>query len=411
MPLNTCDIFCKVIDNYGDIGVCWRLARQLAAESGLAVRLWVDDLAVFARLESRVDRASAAQEVAGVQICCWEDAANAIAADVVIEAFACDPPEAYIAAMAARAEKPVWINLEYLTAEDWAAGSHALPSPHPRLPLVKHFFFPGFTPDTGGLIREAGLIEALRNFQADGAAQAEFWQRTAGCTVAEDALKVSLFAYENAAIPGLLNAWAQGEREVFCAVTAGRHVPQVEAWAASSGLASGRQSSLPEKGSGLKPALQSTLQVGRLTLAFLPFLPQGDYDLLLAACDLNFVRGEDSFVRAQWAGRPFVWHIYQQEEGAHLPKLAAFMNLYCAGMNAQAAHPLREFWQAWEREESADLHWPALHAALSALQAHAEKWAENLVSHTDLASKLLIFCQNLLECRAFPKPDAGSPQR
>ena len=25
------DIFCQVIDNHGDVGVCWRLARELAA--------------------------------------------------------------------------------------------------------------------------------------------------------------------------------------------------------------------------------------------------------------------------------------------------------------------------------------------------------------------------------------------
>ena len=49
-PSLSWDIFCTVVDNYGDIGVCWRLARQLAAEHGFAVRLWVDDLASFARL-------------------------------------------------------------------------------------------------------------------------------------------------------------------------------------------------------------------------------------------------------------------------------------------------------------------------------------------------------------------------
>ena len=49
------DVFCAVVDNYGDIGVCWRLSRQLAAEHGIAVRLWVDDLKPFARLCPAVD--------------------------------------------------------------------------------------------------------------------------------------------------------------------------------------------------------------------------------------------------------------------------------------------------------------------------------------------------------------------
>ncbi|MEO7887531.1 MAG: elongation factor P maturation arginine rhamnosyltransferase EarP, partial [Polaromonas sp.] len=41
------DIFCKVIDNFGDIGVCWRLAADLASR-GHKVRLWVDDASALA---------------------------------------------------------------------------------------------------------------------------------------------------------------------------------------------------------------------------------------------------------------------------------------------------------------------------------------------------------------------------
>ena len=41
------DVFCRVIDNFGDIGVCWRLARQLAGDFALHVRLWVDDFDSF----------------------------------------------------------------------------------------------------------------------------------------------------------------------------------------------------------------------------------------------------------------------------------------------------------------------------------------------------------------------------
>lgn len=387
MSVTRCDIFCKVIDNYGDIGVCWRLARQLAAEHGLAVRLWVDDLASFARLAPALDANAAQQRLADLDICRWDEAAaRATPADIVIEAFACDPPAAYVEAMAKQPRKPVWINLEYLSAEDWVEGSHALPSPHPRLPLVKHFFFPGFTPATGGLIREPGLVEALHAFQADAGAQAAFWQRTAGAMPPHEALKVSLFAYENSAIPALLEAWAQGNRDIFCAVTHGRHLPQVEAWLAS----------------------RENAGSGRLKLAFLPFLDQRDYDRLLAACDLNFVRGEDSFVRAQWAGRPLVWQIYRQEEDWHRVKLAAFLQRYQQALPAGPAQALEAFWQAWETGEDAHRHWPALLDALPELARHAAFWQQNLASQADLASKLLIFCQNLLECAAFHKAATGS---
>ncbi|MEN3113402.1 elongation factor P maturation arginine rhamnosyltransferase EarP [Uliginosibacterium paludis] len=387
MSVTRCDIFCKVIDNYGDIGVCWRLARQLAAEQGLAVRLWVDDLASFARLAPALDASAAQQRLADLDICRWDGAAaSATPADIVIEAFACDPPAAYVEAMAKRPRKPAWINLEYLSAEGWVEGSHGLPSPHPRLPLVKHFFFPGFTPATGGLIREKGLIDRLRAFQADAASQAAFWQRIAGQAPAAGALSISLFAYENAALPGLLDAWASGERNIFCAVTSGRHLPQVDAWLASRGAAG----------------------CGKLQLAFLPFLDQGDYDHLLAACALNFVRGEDSFVRAQWAGRPFVWHIYRQEEDWHRVKLDAFLHRYGASSGTAGMRALKDFWQAWERESDAGGQWPALLAALPELAAHAASWQQKLAEDTDLASKLLIFCQNLLECAAFPKAATGA---
>lgn len=377
MSVTSCDIFCRVIDNYGDIGVCWRLARQLAGEHGLAVRLWVDDLASFQRLAPGLDVTLAEQPLGALQVCRWDAAAEtAMPADIVIEAFACDPPGAYIAAMAARPRKPAWINLEYLSAESWVAGSHALPSPHPRLPLVKHFFFPGFSADTGGLLREAALLADLQAFQSDTQAQRAFWERAAGEALAERALKVSLFAYENAAIDSLLDAWAGGSTPVFCAIPEGRIVPQVRAWAARRA------------------------DHGALKLAFLPFLAQPEYDRLLAACDLNFVRGEDSFVRAQWASRPFVWHIYQQEEGAHLPKLAAFLDLYTAALPAAESRVLREFWRDWEAEAALSDAWPALLAALPVLQGHAGEWAQKLVENSDLAAKLLIFCKNLLECPA-----------
>ena len=36
------DILCRVVDNYGDAAVCWRLARALANEQAGRVRLWID---------------------------------------------------------------------------------------------------------------------------------------------------------------------------------------------------------------------------------------------------------------------------------------------------------------------------------------------------------------------------------
>jgi len=385
MPVTRCDIFCKVIDNFGDIGVCWRLARQLATEHGLAVRLWVDDLASFQRLVPSLDPRSDTQSLGGVAVCHWNLAfLPTEAADIVIEAFACDPPKAYIAAMVARPRPPAWINLEYLSAEAWVEGCHALPSPHPSLPLTRYFFFPGFTPHTGGLLREAALLDAQQAFRQSASAQNHFWEKLGQHAPDASALKVSIFSYENAAICSLLDIWAQGARPIFCAVPEGRIQPQIDAWAQA-------------RTSHVFTQANPQVQLGKLQLALLPFMQQDDYDCLLAACDINFVRGEDSFVRAQWAGQAFVWHIYHQADGAHLPKLDAFLSRYSSGLPTATAVTLERFWHAWEHEEDLAPHWPAMLEAVPILQAHTRAWTQKLATNGDLTSKLLIFCRDLLE--------------
>ena len=369
-----CDIFCKVVDNFGDIGVCWRLARQMAGEHGVKVRLWVDDLGAFRQLAPTLDPALSAQRLGAIGVYRWSETFPAVEpAGLVIQTFGCDLPPAYLAAMAGCQPAPAWINLEYLSAEDWVEGCHNMPSPHPQLPLSCRFFFPGFTVRTGGLLRETGLLETLRAFQADSTAQESFWAAATGTRPAADALRISLFSYENPGLPSLLEAWAGSERPIFCAVTAGRSTNQVRAWAGD------------------------TLQRGNLTLSYLPFLPQEDYDRLLAACDLNFVRGEDSFVRAQWVARPLVWHIYRQAEDAHRIKLAAFLEKYLVGLETASAVALRDFWLAWDEERDLKDAWTTLFGHLPALLTHARRWTDVLVQREDLCAKLLICGQNLVQ--------------
>ncbi|MBZ0097428.1 MAG: elongation factor P maturation arginine rhamnosyltransferase EarP, partial [Taibaiella sp.] len=134
------------MDNYGDVGVCWRLARQLVAEHRIKVRLWIDDLASLHRIWPELDSDSQNQISCDVEVNRWiQPFQDAEPADVIIEAFSCNIPEIYVAKMAAQATKPLWINLEYLSAEAWVDEYHALPSPHPFLPLTKYFYFPGFS--------------------------------------------------------------------------------------------------------------------------------------------------------------------------------------------------------------------------------------------------------------------------
>ena len=371
------DLFCSVVDNFGDIGVCWRLARQLAAEHRISVRLWVDDLASAARLLPGLDVGRASQAIDGVEIRHWETPLAPVEPGrVVLAAFACRLPEAFIEAMARLDPRPLWINLEYLSAEEWVTSCHGLPSPHPRLPLVEYFFFPGFDRRTGGVLREADYAARRAAFSAEA-----FRSALGLVPRAPDELCISLFAYENVGLAPLLHTWSQATHPVTCLVPEGRVLASV---AAAFGLA------------GVD--VGARLHRGALTLQVLPFVEQRRYDELLWACDLNFVRGEDSFVRAQWAGQPFVWHIYPQDEEAHLAKLDAFMVRFCDGLDPAAARALAAFWQAWNRESGVAEAWPAFAAALPALRAHAGRWVGQLQEAGELASKLVQFCELKIEC-------------
>lgn len=384
-----CDIFCRVIDNFGDIGVCWRLARQLAGEHGLAVRLWVDHPASLAKLCPEADAALPRQCLHGVEIFRWSDAFPAVQpACLVIEAFACELPPAYIEAMAALAPPPVWINLEYLSAEPWIEGCHRLPSPHPRLPLTKYFFFPGFTEHTGGLLREHDLLERRDAFQGDPARQQAFWSMLGVEMPAPDTLIVSLFSYENAAIGELLDAWADSEQPILCLVPEGRVLPPI-----------GRcfDDDAPHAG--------SRYARGHLQVRALPFLAQDRYDELLWSCDVNFVRGEDSFVRAQWAGRPFVWQIYPQQDAVHRHKLQAFLDRYGAhldtvrtpaGDGAPATPALTRLWLAWNGEGGIGPAWAGFAAVRGALLPRTQDWPQAQAAN-NLALNLLSFLQEI--CR------------
>ena len=374
----SCDIFCSVIDNFGDIGVTWRLARQLVAEHELEVRLWVDDLSPFCRLCPEANDQDAVQRHHGVALHRWPEAWQPVeAADMVIEAFACQLPTAYIESMALRAQPSLWLNLEYLSAEPWVEGCHGLPSLQSK-GLHKFFFFPGFTPKTGGLLRETGLIEQRRRFQQDPAAQ-QLFLRDLGVTPRADARLISLFGYENPSLASWLDCLALGPQASHLLVPEGRIIADLQRWLSIDSLAAGDK------------------QIrGALTVQVLPFVSQDAYDRLLWCCDFNAVRGEDSFVRAQWAGRPFLWQIYPQQDDAHLDKLDAFLTIYSQGLTPAAAHALLSLWRAWNVGEPVDTHWPALLEEWPAINKHAERWCQQQSSQTNIAATLVQFYLNWL---------------
>lgn len=371
------DIFCRVVDNFGDIGVCWRLAKQLHDEYSLQVRLWVDDLSTAQKLLPEIDLARAEQNIRGVVIHHWQaDFVFDEVADVVIEAFACELPENYLNAMASKpsAKQTIWLNLEYLSAENWVDEFHGKPSPHPRLPLKKTFFFPGFTEHTGGLLRERDLLAKRDAFQLDNKTQpSPFWQAS---DVANNPIKISLFAYPHAAIAALLGELATSKRPVLCMVPESSILPTVSNFFGET-LRAG-----------------DCKRQGNLAVKILPFLSQQAYDQLLWSCDLNFVRGEDSWIRAIWAAKPFIWLPYKQTEDTHLIKLQAFLQRYTQAWSAEVAEPYRQFHTQWASEQFDAAAWQGLSSQLATLETLAAKESKALAKQPDLAAKLVIFCEN-----------------
>jgi len=334
------DIFCHVIDNWGDIGVCWRLAADLGAR-GQQVRLWTDDASALAWM--------APQGSAGVQVLPWPAQAPVDGVgDVVIETFGCHLPPAFVTAMAQ--QPPLWLNLEYLSAESYVERCHGLPSPIAcglGAGLVRWFFYPGFTPKTGGLLREYNLAAHQNTFDRF------HWRTQQG--ICADTLAVNLFCYEPAALSPLLHALqAQGHTHLF--VTPGRAAAAVQQAACT-----------------LPP------------ITWLPWLTQPAFDELLWACDLNCVRGEDSLVRALWAGQAFIWHIYPQHDHAHHAKLHAFLDWL------EAPPSLRQWHWAWNGIDSSSAL-PALNAALLAQWRTCVQAARaRLLAQEDLTGQLLEF--------------------
>ena len=387
------DIFCNVVDNFGDIGVCWRLACNLAAR-GKAVRLWVEDVSPLAWM--------APSGYPNVEVIDCSDGTairpQTALGDVLIDTFDCEFAINLIAAQAINtpakvkngtilehlpAARPVWLNLEYLTAESFAERAHTLPYVHhsgAAQGWTQCYYYPGFNERTGGLLREADLFERQKAFDRG------VWLAGLTFEVSDysrpEAIKptfsgsqlVSLFCYEPAALEVLIDLLAAGETPTCLLVTAGRATNAVKA--------------ILEGKKRLKPAY---LLPEVLSIVYLPQLTQTDYDHLLWSCDLNFVRGEDSLVRAIWAAKPFIWQIYPQHDGAHHTKLDAFLAMMEAPESLKTAHIA---WNASAAEVKTDASLPSFPSLdLLVWAQSAQNLSNKLCLQTDLATNLIAFTE------------------
>jgi len=368
------DIFCKIVDNFGDIGVCWRLAKQLRTEHGINIRLWIDALNIARQLIPALDVTKRIQTIEGITIAAWD--ANTRfeqASPIVIEAFGCELPSDYLALMQA---DNIWINLEYLSAEPWVEGFHGRNSKHGN--LTRHFFFPGFTADTGGLLREHNIVENNQKITASQPLQQDFFQRLKLTPPEENssALKVSLFSYPHAPIHELLNAMVESSQRIVCYVPATSILPKIADFFGKEFVITGEH-----------------LTHKNLCLQVLPFLSQVDYDNLLTICDINFVRGEDSWIRAIWAGKPFIWQPYWQTEATHITKLDAFLDLFYSGCSEPVQKAAFTMHRHWLSDAIPCAVWQDYLNNLGSIAAFNLQQTNKLALLPDLASNLVIFIE------------------
>ena len=128
-------------------------------------------------------------------------------------------------------------------------------------------------------------------------------------------------------------------------------------------------------------------------------MPQNQFDALLHLVDGAIIRGEDSFVRAQLAGKPFLWHIYPQDEMAHLDKLHAFWQKAYTVFppEIRAAHQTLSD----ELNGAHTLHtaqrlqaWYTLQQHFSTWQHSSQTWQQHLFQQASAMEKLAKFIEH-----------------
>ncbi|WP_334120874.1 elongation factor P maturation arginine rhamnosyltransferase EarP [Limnobacter sp.] len=335
-------IVCKVIDNFGDAGFSLRLAKALAAQSHRVV-LFHDDPVTFHALYP-ID------EIAGLSLMDAREANHKLKEfsnlDLIVEPFGTSSEHTmhrFDLELKCVCPQTPWVLIDYLSSEDWVEDFHLSQSIDPSTGHVTTFFYPGFTEKTGGLIH-CDYPAHLRNMTT---------------RYSDNDLKVFVFSYPNAPLAELID----------CCNKTGTNTRIYIA--------------------GSKPAgIEATC------VTELAFRPQRDFDDLLAKHDVLFVRGEDSFVRAQLAGRPMIWQIYPTSDGAHADKLGKFFERYSSGLTPDCKKALWDCWVCWNglnNTHAFSTSWQALQVHLPELQGHALQWQLRLLSGPELVGQLLMW--------------------
>ena len=436
----TIDILCRVVDNYGDIGFVYRLARAFSELPDTPrLRLIVDDLCAFAQLCPKVRTDAALQEVEGMTVVRWTDPGEPVLhlfelerPRLVLECYACGRPDWFEAILfdPLETETRHIVNLEYLTAEPWARDFHRLPS-LTRSPLVKKsVFMPGFEPGTGGLLLDSSFRTLL---DACAAPESRLSVRQSALSTlrssASDGLESAfwflVFSYEHDFTSMV------ADLAVFSAELTARTAGQAGKLTGSQCKAAPALAVLVAAGRSAVPFLDAWNHAGRpFPVLALPFLEQSLWDRFLVSSDFAVIRGEESFSRAALIGRPFLWQCYPfggksdqdgsdddgADHGGQLPKVHSFLDLVRPGVAPAEFADYERLTLSFNRagqevtaaatasEQSSPLE-PAPGELLSVLRRVSQPggalvdgfavWSRNVRNLGNLASNLLTFLRDL----------------
>ncbi len=312
------DIFCHVIDNFGDIGVVYRFVKEFSRKHPQCfIRLFCDNIESLHAIAPHIPQFDIAITIGktsyiNTHALTPESMSLFSSPDIVIEAFGCDIPSLYTETFLHNCK--LWINLEYLSAEDWVESYHLKQSLVGNALVKKVFFMPGFTRNTGGVIVDLEFEASKPILNNTRISFVNYISKKAGFSLEslENKLLVSVFTYSRG-FDNLLRYTRFSDREIILYVFGEKSQH-------------GMQRTLIRLN-----AIQTSFGCYKLdncSIVFMPFLPQNEYDKFLYVCDANFVRGEDSLVRAIFAEKPFLWSAYVQEEKYHQVKVNAFLQIF-----------------------------------------------------------------------------------
>ena len=312
MELKTLDIFCEIIDNYGDIGVVYRVAKELqkSFENRVKIRVFLNRIDEFMKINPNV-KDTGFQEIDGIVYVTFQYLKENIdkfkTSDVIIEAFGCNIPEEYMEK--AYEGSTLMINLEYLSAEDWIEDFHLQSSPLGKGKLKKYFFMPGFTEKSGGVIADSNYINRMEKVNSN---RKEYEKKY-----------LSMIENVDSKLVGTVFSYEKNFEPLF------RDLKEIDRDFVLLALGEKTQNSIKEflKKNSVE-VFGNCIKYGKIEVVFYDFLNQEEYEELINTVDFNFVRGEDSFIRAVLTGKPYLWHIYCQDEFVHMDKLEGFLDKF-----------------------------------------------------------------------------------